>query len=928
MSYVTKRNGLKEPMHFDKITDRIAKLIQPYQLDFVKNSPWLDIDKENEYMDPVLVAQKVVAGLYSGITTEELDVMSAEICVNMSTNNPMYAYLGGRILISNLHKKTLNNFSDKMILLNEHISIIDTKWLQWVLDNASTINSMINYNRDYLYDYFGFKTLEKSYLLKSSGKIIERPQDMLMRTAITLQMPNIELIKKTYDLMSLGYYTHATPTLFNSGTNHMQLSSCILIGTNDSLNDIASTWNSCAQLSKWACGIGMHVSNVRAKGSLIHGTGGLSTGMVPFLRVFNDIARWIDQGNKRPGSFAVYLEPHHADIFNFLELRKNFGAETERARDLYYALWVSDLFMKQVESNGDWYLMSPDECPGLTDVYGEQYEELYWSYVNAGKFRVKISAQKLWLTILDVQFETGMPYFAFKDSINRKSNQKNIGTIKSSNLCCEIVQYSDHEEYAVCNLASISLKSCVINFKTNPSDSWTIYTKPDCKYCSYAKQHMASLKINYQEIPYNPDTTNVLKHKLNKPSITFPQIFINDTHIGGWSDLYKYTACTFDYEQLYQIAYMATVNLDKVIDINYYPVPQAKKSNMKHRPVGLGIQGLADALVLLRIKFESPEAVQFNSYYMETIYLAALQASCDLAKSRAPLITTFNELCNNLNIKTIPEYYDVNYTIDNELATQLYHQLKPTANEIARLSTIEGLARPGTYFSFDNSPFSNGQLQFDMWETKTPLLWEDKWVELKKQIAKYGVRNSQLTALMPTASTSQILGNNECFEFFTNNIYSRGTQAGDFVMVNKYLVKDLISIGLWSTELKELIIASNGSIQQINQIPSEIKILYKTIWEISQHWVLKQAVARGLFVDQTQSMNIYMAEPDYQRLGSSHMWAWKNGLKTGMYYLRTTPSTNAIKFTVDPNLIKSLKNNMVHPDKQLNDNLTCHNCSA
>ncbi len=935
MLFVTKRDGRKENVHFDKITERINKLINPSELQSV-GLAYLNLSKESECLDPVLVAQKVVASLYPGITTEELDVESAEICVNLSTTHPSYSYLGGRILVSNLHKKTLKNFSSKMQSLADTTNIIDTKWLEWVKSNADKLDSIIDYNRDYLYDYFGYKTLEKSYLLKSNGKIIERPQDMLLRTAITLQIGDLELIKKTYDFMSLGYYTHASPTLFNSGTTHMQLSSCFLLGTSDDLNSITTTWDSCAQISKWSGGIGLHVSNIRGKNSLIKGTNGKSNGLVPFLRVFNDIARWIDQGGKRPGSIAVYLEPHHPDIFEFLDLRKNFGAETERARDLFLALWISDLFMKQVECDGDWYLLSADDCPGLNEAYGDDFNVLYWEYVNQNKYRTKIKARKLWSHILESQIETGMPYIAYKDAINQKCNQKNLGTIKSSNLCCEITEYSDHDEYAVCNLASIALKPFVKIWRPDPSDKWIVYTKPNCKFCSYAKSFLSNHNIKYSEVDFNNESLLKLKELLGRSQITFPQIFIKSNDeiksIGGWSDLYKYTAGTFDYDKLYDVAYLATKNLNQVIDINYYPVPQTKFSNMRHRPIGLGIQGLADALVLMRIPYDSEQAVEFNTKFMETIYLASMTASNDLAKERSKDMSALISFLDEPN-KPYPEYYSANFVIGNEAMNELYHKLKPNKWELTRdpnLTTI------GSYSSFDGSPLSKGQFQFNLWN-KEPLE-KELWNKLRGDVIKYGTRNSLLTALMPTASTSQILGNNECFEFFTNNIYTRKTQAGDFVLVNKYLVNDLINTGLWTKELKDKIIASNGSIQSFDQLPPDFRSIYKTMWELKQVWVLKGAEARGPYVDQTQSMNIFMAEPDYQRLGSSHFWGWKHGLKTGMYYLRTKPSADAIKFTIDPKLMKDkaikspkgkAKSRLVHPVEDTSHELgDCTNCSA
>ena len=933
MFYVLKRNGERQDIHFDKITYRIAKLINPIELQRL-NLPHLEFEKEVKFLNPVIVAQKTISSIYSGITTEELDIQSSEICVNLSTTHPSYASLGGRIMISNLHKKTRNSFVEKIRLLSESTELIDPSYVEWIFRNAEQLNSMVDYDRDYLYDYFGYKTLEKAYLLKLNGKIIERPQDMLMRTAIMVQKHNgsiycLEMIKRTYDMMSLGYYTHASPTLFNSLSKHRQLSSCFLLGTNDDLTDIATTWNSCAQISKWAGGIGLHVSNIRGKDSLIKGTGGRSNGLVPFLRVFNDIARWIDQGGKRPGSIAIYLEPHHPDIFEFLELRKNFGSETERARDLFLALWVSDLFMKQVEVDGDWYLLSPDNCPGLTDAFGSNYEILYWQYVNEGKFKSKVKARKLWLAILDSQIETGMPYISYKDAVNKKSNQKNIGTIKSSNLCNEIVQYSDHKEYAVCNLASIALKSFIIPFDFEMTREWIVYSKPNCKYCRYAKSYLDSNNVHFTEVEFSNDSLLKLKEILHTQKVTFPQIFTRKdaedlVHIGGWSDLYKHTGGQFNYQKLYDIAYLATVNLNQVIDVNYYPVPETRFSNMRHRPIGLGIQGLADSLALMRIPFDSDDAVQYNSKMMETIYLASVTASNDLAIGRMEGMGRLIE-CFRVSMKQYPEFYDDSFVLDSVDMNELYHSLKPCKYELDRdpnLTTI------GSYSTFDGSPFSEGKFQFDLWEKpEEELMYPDDWRKLREKVIIFGTRNSLLTALMPTASTSQILGNNECFEFFTNNIYTRKTQAGDFILVNKYLVKDLISIGLWSDNMKNLIIANDGSIQAIEDIPPEIRTIYKTMWELKQLWVMKGAVARGPFVDQTQSMNIFMGEPDYQRLTSSHFYGWKNGLKTGMYYLRSKPSANATKFTIDPNLIKNKEQGCINETKQ-EEVEACLSCSG
>jgi ribonucleoside-diphosphate reductase alpha chain len=1176
-SYVIKRNGQKQAISFDKITERISKLINPIQLQHYEN-----LEREDDYLDPVLVAQKVITNLYSGISTQELDLQSAIICQNLSSLHSSYSKLGGRILVSNLHKNTLNSFSEKVKLLSEKTNILNLTYKNFVLSNNNELDMLIDYNRDYLYDYFGFKTLEKAYLQKINGVIVERPQDMLMRTAITLNVDydthtgDLKAIKETYDLMSLGYYTHATPTLYNSGTNYLQLSSCFLGEVPDNLKGIEKSWINCAEISRWAGGIGLSVSKVRGKGSIIKTTGENSNGLVPLLKMYDQLARYVNQGGKRPGSIAIYLEPHHPDIFDFLELRKNFGDDTQRARDLFLALWIPDVYMKQVEVDGDWYLLCPNECPYLSDVYGDEFEELYWKYVNEGKYKSKVSARKLWLDILESQIETGMPYIGFKDAVNKKNNQKNLGTIKNSNLCVhgetkiltdegykiiqdlentkinvwngnewskvevkktgtnknlirinlsngayidctpehkfyiydeksqileisadklqvdyplikfdlpeafeftnnvefkhtsnftvplnanindrlrwleeyvdingviarneiddtlqiysiekeflidirymlhtlgidseiteehhlfdsknsykllissfglyklsklgfkpnkltltekepprdtsyivrvvsieesyknvdtycftepkrnkgmfngiltgqciEIVQYSSDKEYAVCNLASISLRHFVKQFVNDKTNKWIIYSKPNCKFCSYAKKFFAYNKYDFEEIEFSIDTLNKLKTDLGQETITFPQIFLGETHIGGWNELYYYTAGVFDYDKLYDVAYMATVNLNKVIDINFYPIPETKLSNMKHRPIGLGIQGLADTLALMRIPFDSDTAVDLNAKIMETIYLASITASNDLSKSRCDDFKRFNQLIDNLkyDITRFPEFYEnkscvltdsdiqyYNFTpemIENvKELYKLYHKLKPNIYEITNLKDDY----LGAYSSFNGSFFSEGKFQFDLWNVKPT---RPEWNNLGISVQKYGTRNSLLTALMPTASTSQILGNNECFEYFTNNIYTRNTQAGDFVVINKYLVSDLLSVGLWDVEMKDRIIANNGSIQKIETIPIQIRNLYKIIWEIGQKWVLKSALARSPYIDQTQSMNLFMGEPDFQRLGSSHMWAWKNGLKTGQYYLRTKPASDAIKFTIDPNLIKQVNN--------------------
>ena len=753
--YVIKRDGRKEPVHFDKITARISKL------SFGLNST---------FVIPHRVAQAVIQGLYDGVTTTELDELAARTSANMTVVHPEYAVLAARIAVSNLHKNTKKNFSR---IIEELYGYVDPKTnkpapliaddvYQIIQKNRDRLDAAIVHHRDYNYDFFGFKTLEKSYLLRMNGKIVERPQHMLMRVAVGIHKEDIESAIQTYDLMSEKWFTHATPTLYNAGTPKAQLSSCFLLTMkDDSIKGIYDTLKNCAEISQAAGGIGLSIHNVRAKGSYIKGTGGESNGLVPMLQVFNSTARYVDQGGgKRKGAFAIYLEPWHADIFDFLELRRPHGKEEMKARDLFFALWIPDLFMKRVKENGQWSLMCPNECPGLCDTYGAEFEALYTKYESEGKFRKQINAQELWFHILDSQTETGTPYMLYKDHVNSKSNQKNLGIIRSSNLCTEIVEYTSPDEVAVCNLASINLSRFV-----------------DAK---------------------------------NK---------------------------TFDFEKLKEITYIVTKNLNKVIDINYYPVEEARNSNMRHRPIGLGVQGLADAFMMLRHPFESEEARILNKNIFETIYYAALCASNDIAK-------------------------------------------------------VEG-----AYQSYQGSPISEGIFQFDMWNVTPTDRWD--WEALRQSILKHGVRNSLLVAPMPTASTSQILGNNECFEPYTSNIYTRRVLSGQFMVVNKHLLRDLIGLGIWSEEMKNAIIANNGSIQPIEGIPQDIKELYKTAWEIKQRAIIDMAADRGAFIDQSQSLNLFMESPNYKKLTSAHFYAWEKGLKTGMYYLRSRPSVDPIKFTVD-----------------------------
>ena len=1236
--FVLKRNGNKELVQFDKITQRIARLIN---------------EEELKVIDPIKIAQATVASIYNGISTTELDMISSRISASMFTIHPLYSQIGARILISNLHKNTLNTFSDKIKLIKNNLTLLDTNYYNWIMKVGEILNEKIDYTRDYNFDFFGFKTLERAYLIKINDTIIERPQDMYMRVASFINMGDLEATINTYDMMSSQYYIHASPTLFNSGIKNSQCSSCFLLGTEDSMDGITDTWKAVSSISKWGGGIGVHISNIRASGSLIRGTNGPSSGIIPMCRVYNEIARYVNQcfvgstkiytnkglvsieklkvgdtvftedgtlkhikkiyqdkytgvvldiksthnfnriisvtpehpflviknqntqinytilekrmqkkliqnewieaknitnndliaipipkyekdyelynetdcyfygillsdghindnniniticnskvkviefikkyldlnlikyklynsntfvnikwelssnfkftknqlinindkseideailnlplyktkwiikglvdtngtikenhlmltlvslsildslnyillkmgilssgysqhitnklpfwiikipkikliakmfdsepsknttffsygdylytrfesieqrniedivydleidtnhnylteiglvhnGGKRKGSIAMYLEPHHADIFAFLDLRKNFGAESERARDLFLALWVSDLFMKQVETDDKWYLMCPDQSPGLCDVYGEEYEALYWKYVYEKKYKKIINARELWKKILESQIETGTPYMLYKDSVNKKSNQKNIGVIKSSNLCAEIVQYSDSKQHAVCNLASISV-SHYIKKKVFDKE-FIVYSKSECKYCKWMINKLKQEKYNFTKIDYNETMKKQLEKYIIGQKLTFPQVFYNTEHIGGYEDTIKFIAPGYDFEKLCKIAYSATINLNKVIDINYYPTKEGKYSNMLHRPIGLGIQGVTDTLCQLKIPYDTDEAIKFNSDMMETIYYGAVKASSELAKNRCNSMKILIEHYKN-NKNLYPEYYDKNLVISDENINSNYHKIKPCIYELK----MESNNCCGSYSSFKGSPFSKGILQFDMWGHIPSKRYD--WDKLKNNIIKYGIRNSLLTALMPTASTSQILGNVESFESYTNNIFNRRTLAGEFVVGNKYMIRDLSEIGIWTNELKNKIIANDCSLNNIECIPNIYKKLYKNIWEIKQIWSVKSALARAPFVDQTQSMNIYMDVPDYNRLGSAHFYGWKKGLKTGIYYLRSKPSKNAIKFTVNS------KN--IHNKLQEEQKADCVMCSA
>jgi ribonucleoside-diphosphate reductase alpha chain len=750
--YVIKRDGRQEEVKFDKITGRISKLC--YGL--------------NPIVDPIKIAMKVIEGVYDDVKTTDLDNLAAEIAATNTTTHPDYAQLASRIAVSNLHKNTNKSFTKTIKDLyyyvdpktGQNAGLIADDVYEVIMNNAALLDSTIIYDRDFNFDYFGFKTLERSYLLKIDGVVAERPQHLFMRVSVGIHKGDIENAIKTYNMMSEGWFTHATPTLFNAGTPKPQMSSCFLLQMkDDSISGIYDTLKQCALISQSAGGIGLSMHNIRAKGSYIKGTNGTSNGIVPMLRVFNDTARYVDQGGgKRKGSFAIYLEPWHADIFDFLDLKKNHGKEESRARDLFYALWISDLFMKRVKENGEWTLMCPNECPGLADTWGEAFEELYTRYEKEGKGRQTIKAQQLWFKVLESQVETGTPYMLFKDAANRKSNQQNLGTIKSSNLCTEIIEYTSADEIAVCNLGSIALPK-----------------------------------------------------------------YVKDGE--------------FDHNRLFEVTYQLTINLNKIIDNNYYPVPETRKSNMRHRPIGIGVQGLADAFIMLRFPFDSPDARKLNTEIFETIYYAAATASKDLAK------------------------------LD------------------------------GAYETFPGSPASKGILQYDMWDATPSNRWE--WDVLKEEIKQYGLRNSLLLAPMPTASTAQILGNNECFEPYTSNIYTRRVLAGEYIIVNKHLLKDLVALGLWNEDLKNKLIQANGSVQNIPEIPVNLKELYRTAWEIPQKAIIDMSADRGAYICQSQSLNVFMENVNAGKLTSMHFYAWEKGLKTGMYYLRTKAATDAIKFTVD-----------------------------
>ena len=869
---VEKRDGTKQDVSFDKILNRIGLLCSGEEFTTKIN------------IDPVLIAQKVCTEIYDGVKTSKLDELASETAISLYSKNPDYSVLASRIVISNHIKSTNNKFSEVVEALHSK-GILQDYLYEIVRKNKDLIDNEIKEENDYNIDFFGFKTLQKSYLLKVEDKIIERPQHLFMRVALCIHRDNLEKAFETYNHISNKDFIHATPTLFNAGTKREQLASCFLLSMKeDSVKGIYDTLKDCALISKYSGGIGLHIHNIRSNSSFIRGTNGYSNGIVPMLKVFNDTARYIDQGGgKRNGSFAIYLEPWHADIEEFLELKKNHGNEHDRARDLFYGLWIPDLFMNRVKENGMWSLMCPDESPGLSDCYGDEFERLYMKYEKEGKFRKQVSAQNLWFSILTSQIETGTPYLLYKDACNRKSNQNNLGTIKSSNLCTEIIEYSNDEETAVCNLASISLPSCIVE-KDFSDIVITIYKKDGCPFCDYAKRLCDSSGIQY----IIKDRSEFTLIQDNLQGITFPQIYFNDNkHIGGYTELVQWVKPSFDYQKLKSLSKILTYNLNKIIDYNFYPIPETERSNRRHRPIGIGVQGLANVFYEMKTGFGSDESKMINRRIFESIYYGSLQASMEIARDREE---SMRALRDGIRSFTPPD--DEGF-ISKGTLHKLTTELNPIDEELEREEYL------GTYSTYINSQLHKGFLQHDLWGVPVDNTLHD-WETLREDIKKYGVRNSLLVAPMPTASTSQILGNFECIEPVISNIYSRRVLAGEFMVINEYLVKDLIILGIWNDEMKDKIVLNDGSIQNIKGIPEIIRERYRTAWEIKQKHILDMAIDRGAFICQSQSLNLFVESPNFKRLSSMHFYGWENGLKTGMYYLRSRPSSKALQFTLEP----------------------------
>jgi ribonucleoside-diphosphate reductase alpha subunit len=833
-------------------------------------------------VDIQMILEKVTSQVNDGISTQELTELMSQICVSFSTENPDYNILAARLEISNYHQNTPATFLESMEILYANKdsngcvnSLISEELIKITRTNHQKIEEQIDYQRDYLFDYFGFKTLQKSYLIKSGGHPVERIQHMFMRVSIGLHKSDLNSAFISYQFLSQKFFTHATPTLYHSGTPNSQCLSCFLLGTEDSVDGMYKTISDCAQISKWAGGIGVHISNIRSRGSYIRGSNGESSGIIPMMRVYNAAARHIDQAGKRNGSIAVYLEPHHPDIMDFLDVRKNSGNEEARTRDLMTALMIPDLFMRKLEvalgspaEIVEWCLFDPDKCPALEMTYGSAYEALYSKYEAKSYFKEKVDIVKLWKKILSSQIETGTPYILYKDRINNHSNQKNIGTIRSSNLCAEIVEYSSDKEYACCSLSSISLGEMVSYPRFDEMTKVTIYTKPNCIYCDLAYQ-----LLDKHEIVYNKITEHEYK--------TVPQIFFGKEHIGGYTDLVKYLRPTINTERLRNVCHTIVRNLNRVIDMNYYPVEETRRSNFRHRPLGIGVQGLADFFFKMRIPFESEEAKQANKMLFELIQYYCLEASCEIAEERENIMLQYRAEFEKVG----DTYFWNNHTFTEE--------------EIMLTDYM------GAYATFHGSPLSKGVFQFEsMGVSVNDTILKEKWNILRERIMLHGVRNSLLVALMPTASTSQILGNTECFEPITSNIYTRRTLVGDFVVVNKYLVRDLMARGAWSREIKDKIISANGSVQNLSCLTQEEKELYKTVWEIKQKALIDLSADRTPFVCQTQSLNLFFEEPKNTTLGSALLYGWKRGLKTGAYYIRSRPKVQAQQFTIEPKAVQ------------------------
>ena len=887
---VIKRNGNKEEVSFDKVKSRLQYLCKGLNI------------------DPIKIAQQVVSRIYDNVKTHELDELSAEICATMSTENYEYGTLASRIIISNNHKNTSPSFSETIYILynakdanGESNPLVSHELYNVVMANKTKLNDVVDCERDYNFDYFGFKTLEKAYLFKTNGKIIERIQYMFLRVSLGLHLDDIRSAIESYHYMSQKYFIHATPTLFHSGTMRPQLLSCYLLGMEDSVEGIFKNITDCSLISKWAGGIGIHVSNTRSKGTHIRGTNGKANGIIPMLKVYNECVKYINQSGKRQGSIAVYLEPHHPEINEFLQLRKNHGNENDRARDLFLAVWLSDLFMEKVQSDSDWCLFDPDECPRLSETHNDEYRSLYKKYESEGRERKKVKARAIWKSIVDSQIETGTPYILFKDAANRKSNQQNLGTIRSSNLCAEILEYSDHNEYACCTLGSVALSQFVEERVF--TGKFVVYGKSDCKYCNMAKMLLNNYEYEYVSLDDEEERNAFFESREIEPR-KVPQVYYRATdeveettterHIGGYTKLLDFTRPTYNHEKLISVINVMVKNLNKIVDLNYYPVVETERSNRNHRPLGLGVQGLADVYAKMKYPFDSPEATALNKEIFETIYYGAMCASNKLAIERE---TEMQELQSVMrSIKELESTISPNSSSDEQIlhkrCKELQDKLRPLDKELNREKCL------GSYSSFNGSPLSKGKFQFDMWDIQPSTRYD--WDTLRENVMNHGVRNSLLTALMPTASTSQILSNNECFEPFTSNMYTRRTLAGDFIILNKYLMRDCCNMGIWNKELKNKILANNGSINGIDEIPTEMQDIYKTAWELKQKVIIQQAVDRGPYICQTQSMNLFFEEPDMNTLSSAMFYAWKSGLKTGAYYVRSQPKNQAQQFTLTP----------------------------